>query len=335
MITISICDTAIQSACAYYRGLGVFSKLRLIAPGIHAENMVSVSWDKLANTDILFVLRPVENSSIKVMEWAKDFNIPVWIDFDDCLHEIMPDNPAYDYFHDDHRLENMIKSLSFADMITVSTKFLSEYYQKYMDKKIIVIPNAHNDYHYPFKKIENTVDFISWRGSTTHRQDLLSCAKGMFAIAEKYPQWAWSFVGNDIWFITDKIKNHFNQKEVDIINYYKYISDLHSAIHIVPLRDNLFNRSKSNISWIEGTYSGSAVIAPSFAEFEYPGILRYTQSEESFSYCLEKLINSKAERQKRYLESYDYIKKFLLLSSVNNERINIVEKMLDRKIVRA
>jgi hypothetical protein len=219
----------------------------------------------------------------------------------------------------------MRKSLEIADIVTVSTEFIKNYYSD-INQEIIVIPNAHNDYNYPLQKVTETTDFINWRGSNTHRQDILSCAEEMVQLSRKYPDWAWSFIGNDLWYITDQIARHYNLKETDIISYHKYIKEIAPAIQIVPLVLSDFNRAKSNIAWLEGTYSGAATIAPDLPEFNASGCVNYTDKEGSFTYHLEKLICSKEYRQKKYHESFDHINDNLLLSKINQLRLGIVEK---------
>ena len=336
MIKISICDTAPDGACSYYRSIGPLSKLRHIRPDIQVEYLQNVSWSVLTHTDILYMERPVEENHIHSMEMAKEMGIKTWIDFDDCLHEIPPDNPGYNYFK--LKAPVMEQALDLADVITVSTPFLKEYYQtrnfsndpmKRVVRNIHIVENAHNDYNYPFTPVIETVDFINWRGSATHRQDLLSCVKAIHETADKFPAWAWTFIGNDIWYITDRIKNKFVLAETDIVNYNKFIKELKPAIQIVPLLDSPFTRSKSNIAWMEGTWAGAATLAPNLPEFEHPGVINYkAEDNDNFGYYLEKLIKSASFRKENYEKSFEHIKDNLLLSQINKKRIELLEGLL-------
>jgi hypothetical protein len=220
-------------------------------------------------------------------------------------------------------LKNIEECIKFSDIVTVSTQAMKDYYSKF-NPNIIVINNAHNDYQYPFKEVTETVNSINWRGSNTHREDIRSVKEKIFSLAKTYPEWAWTFMGSDLWYITEGIKTFFSFKECDIIDYFKFIRELKSAIQINPLLDNIFNRGKSNISWLEATYAGSVSIVPDFPEFDKPGTIRY-KDIDNFSYLLEKVIKSKDFRHSNYLQSYEYIWDNLLLSQINKKRLEIIE----------
>lgn len=328
MIKIKICDVAPRSGCAYYRGLGVFNKLRYLDPEIQIEYTEVVSWTALSDADILFLMRPCEPSYSEAMEIAQSYNIPVWIDFDDCLHEVPPDNPSHEYHKQKHLLENIEYCIKYADVVTFSTQTLKDYYSKIRTNSI-VIENAFNNYNYTLKKTFNDTKIISWRGTNTHRKDLLTQKDGMINISKKYPDWQWVIMGCTPWYVTDYIKNVAIQENIDIIKYNRFIINLQPGIHLTPLVDSTFNRSKSNISWIESTSVGACNLAPKIPEFEKPGIINY-KSEENFEYLFEKLIKSKKFREDSFKESSDYIEKNLLLSIVNKKRLEIIRGLVKK-----
>lgn len=336
MINIKICDTAPQGACSYYRGIGVFSKLKYLSDKIHVSMLPSVAWPYLVDTDILFYARPFDDSAIEILKMAKNFGVTTWIDYDDCMHSLLDDNPHKKILKKQNTLNNIEQAIKLADIVTVSTEQILNFYS-YLNKTIIIIPNAWNDYNYPFKKIEQQKKLIQWRGSQTHRQDLLSCAKDIFDIAEKYSEWAWSFFGNDVWYMTDKIKNVFQMDEKDIIEYNRYLSNVHPAVWMVPLVSNDFNACKSNLAWIEATYAGAACLAPDIeyhdvkAQFDRPGVALYnTQNPESFKYQFEKLLNNESYRKDCYEQSFKYITEHLLLSHVNEKRLSIIGELTNK-----
>ena len=324
MIKIKVCDVAPKGACSYYRGLGVLSKLYKIRPDISVEYIDSMSWNKLIDCDILYLVRPVENNYIESMTAAKNFGVKVWIDFDDCLPEITADNPAYDYFTQEHIVKNMEYAIKNADIVTVSTDHIKQYF-KNLNPDIIVIENAFNDYNYKLEKKEVSAKRISWRGSATHRNDLLSCKADMIRISKTFPEWDWVFIGGDPWYIADEIEQSTSVAELEIIKYNKFLSDITPAIHIVPLVNTPFNQSKSNIAWLEATSAGACCIAPNLPEFDKPGVINYSNN---FGYVFEKAINSRSFRKENYEKSLQYIRDNLLLSQINQKRIKIIEEII-------
>lgn len=324
---ISICEAAPQGACSYYRSIGPLTKLRHINPKIQTQILSTVTWNNLFDTDILFLARPDSQAFIEMAEIAKNLNIPVWVDWDDNIFKIPPYNPAYKHYKKKSTIKAIETCIELADTVTVSTQNLKEFYLTY-NKNIVIIENAFNDYNYAFEKVSNQFNSIFWRGSNTHRQDLLSVAQQIFGLSKKYKEWTWVFVGGDPWYITDNIKNIFILNEIDVITYNKFLKDNKSAITQVPLLVNEFNESKSNIAWIEGTSAGSAVIAPELPEFQKPGIINYAEKNGSYEYYMEKLIKSKEYRIKNYSKSFDYISENLMLSTINQKRIRVMENLL-------
>jgi hypothetical protein len=327
MIKIKVCDLAPRGACSYYRGIGPLSKLRHLRPDIQVEYLEAVSWATLSDCDILFLMRPVENTYIETLELAKSFGVPVWVDFDDILHEIPKDNPGYEYFTKKSILENLEYAIKSADIVSFSTIELYDYY-KFLKPDAVIIPNAFNNYNYKLAEKPAENKYISWRGSNTHRKDLLSQKEGMVNISVKFSDWQFAFIGGDpLWYMTEDVKNSSGIAEMEISRFNRFLINLSPAIHIVPLVDSIFNRGKSNISYLEGTSVGAACLCPSLPEFEVPGAVNYT---DNFEYLLEKLIKSKSFRAENWEKSLTYIKENLMLSEINQLRLNLIEKVLNK-----
>ena len=330
---IKICDLSPERACSFYRGYGAFKKLEELDSSIHVELITGkfkdISWVTFYDCDILIFLRPIHAEHIEVIRKAQDFNVPVWVDFDDNLHELPADNPfkigleirnSYEIMKD-----CVATAIKYADIVTVSTNSLKEYYL-YLNPNIVVIENAFNDYKYKLELKQNENEIITWRGSITHESDLKSCKEDMINVAHRNNNWEWVFIGDNIYYITEHIQNSKSTyPEMGLIEYNKYIHTLSPSIHLVPLVDNIFNTGKSNCSWIEGTYAGAACICPELPEFIKPGIINY---KDNFMYLLNKLVNNKSFRKESYKESFYYIKENLLLSKINKKRLEIVKRTI-------
>ena len=322
MITIKICDVAPRGACSYYRSIGPLSKLSKINPEIKVEYVDAISWMVLSDADILFLARPVEQNYIDAIELAQSFGLKVWIDFDDALGILPTDNPGHKYFTQDYIQKNISLAIHRADIVTVSTESIKSIYAE-INPNIHVVENAFNDYNYPFVKRENKSSYISWRGSNTHRNDLLSVENDIARISFDFEHWHFVFIGGDPWYICPK-KNGTMIEDLEIVKYNRFLYNLQPDIHICPLLVSDFNACKSNISWIESTWAGAACLAPPLPEFSKPGVINYT---DNFGYLLEKLIKSREFRQTHYLQSFEYIHDNLLLSKINQKRIEIIEEV--------
>jgi len=154
---------------------------------------------------------------------------------------------------------------------------------------------------------------------------LLPYSNQIWNVANK-SKWNWEFIGNDLWYITDNIKRKNILPEMNLPLYFKTIKNINPAIYIVPLEFNNFNRSKSNCGWLEMTYAGAVTLAPNMPEWIRPGIVNYDNPEE-FQDKLELLMSDVGLRKRNYEKSYEYIKENLLLSIVNKQRKQILNKI--------
>jgi hypothetical protein len=148
----------------------------------------------------------------------------------------------------------------------------------------------------------------------------------MEEIAENFPDWQWYFIGGgDIINCLKKIKNKHQQNEIDIIQYYKYFHAIKPAVHLVPLKNNKFNESKSNIAWIESTMVGAVCLCPDLPEWQLDGMIIFDDMFKSFSNLIEN-----EDLKYQWQASYNYIKNNLLLSVVNKQREEIIREIIKK-----
>ena len=313
---IKIVSSVPHGACSFYRSHGVFYKLA------ETIGVSDIGWKTLIDADILFFERPDTAAFFEAGKIANDMNIKLWVDYDDNLLCLPSTNPHNEFYNNRNTQKNIIKNLEIADIITVATNALAEEFD-FLDKKIEIIPNAHNDYIFPFEYNYSDKNIIIWRGSATHRGDLLRYSKQIWDIAAKYNKWNWEFIGRELWYITDNIKRKNILPELNLPVYFKTIKRINPAIYIVPLDFNTFNFSKSNCGWLEMTYAGAVTLAPNMPEWKRPGIINYDNPDD-FQDKLDLVIKHEDLRRENYDLSYNYIKENLLLSVVNKKREKII-----------
>jgi len=326
MIKIKVGVQYPHGACSYYRSMGPFSKLHKLNSKIDVQKIDEIEWHAIADTDILYLERPAGPEFLAACRIAKDFNVKLWVDYDDNLFDIPEYNPCHDTFNLDVK-KIIAQCVQLADIVTVATPELKNVYSNYNDN-VVVIENAFNDYNFILPDEPSREEALLWRGSQTHRQDLLGVAEQVFKLAKEYPEWGWCFVGNDLWYMTDGIDKHYNQKELPVLKYFKFIKNTNPAIQFVPLQFNRFNVGKSNIAWIEGTYAGATCIGPDLPEWKRPGLIRYRDAKE-FYVNLDSLIKDGRKRKDNFELSKYYIMDNLYLSKINLKRITVIERLLD------
>jgi glycosyltransferase involved in cell wall biosynthesis len=116
---------------------------------------------------------------------------------------------------------------------------------------------------------------------------------------------------------------------VDIMSYPSMMKGWDIDIGIAPLRDNQFNRAKSNLRWLE--YSSMKV--PTVASYVRPfsesitedGILCRTRQD--WHAQLKRLIEDKNERERIGLAAYEKVKTDFNMEKVTKQYRSILEEI--------
>lgn len=310
-----------------YRGSGVLSQLRHIDPDIEVVFCdLKPDWGLIQSLDLVYLMKTSTPDAIRIMDMAHQCGKPVWYDCDDDLFNVPLDNQAYAYYHNlapgcPWVSANVRKLLAEADAVTVSTENLKKEFETY-SQKITVIPNALNDYmlrgigeNVPRQKI------ITWRGGVTHQKDLDIFHDCLGNLIKALPEWRFVFMGFSPWKLIEAApKQVFTAHRIE---YYDYMADfkaLGSSIHIVPLSENKFNASKSNIAALEAIYAGSTPVVPDWPEWDMESAKRYKTVNQFFDQVFSLAMADALE--KPVIRDFER-----LLSEVNELRVHIVKDL--------
>ena len=270
--------------------------------------------------DVVIIFRPSSQYHLSLIKLAQDLNKKVIIDWDDqplCLPET---NPMYEHYETEK--QTTISCLSFANEIWVSTQAIKDAFLIY-NQNIHVILNAHNDYVYKVadKKPFGIEKKVMWRGGASHTGDIYQpgICEWIVRLINKNKDCDFYWLGQKFEWIEYRVKygNFYHHPGASTIQFYKLMHEINAQKFFYPLTDSPFNRAKSNCSWIESTYSGSAYFGQTnLHEFNKPGIFPLSDLPKmidgQYRYVLEKAHN----------ESWNYIKENLLLSKINRDREN-------------
>lgn len=323
-INIKCVITHPHGTCSFYRSMGPLSKIK----GVTSEVIEKGNWLSLTNADIVYFERPWSDAHKEGIQYATAFNIPTWLDFDDDLFSIPSWNPSYKVYEPEKIKENIKEICKLASVITVTTEQLKTVYGQY-NKNVIVVPNALNDYNFPWRCDNwNETNIFHWRGSKTHRGDLMRYRDEILDLYKTTPNHKWSWFGEEHWMITEEMKasEMIINSETEIVRYFVNTHNIKPSYAIVPLEDNVFNRGKSNIAWLEATWAGAITFAPDWEVWNQPGIINF--KEGTFKESVRRVITDPKLCRKLWNESKDFIKENLLLSIVNQKRIDIVKDLL-------
>lgn len=338
MINVAYVCGCAYDATSLYRMVGPIQELSSRLEGeVKFTELKEISWHILGFYDIFFMQRPYEKTHVDVITEAKRIGLPVWLDYDDDLLSVPSDNPAYDTYSKPEVRKSFLQCISMADIVTVSTQTLADSIEAHRPilknfPKIIVIPNAFNNYLFELKQNQHPREkIIMWRGSNTHVADIMSVKDDIKNIHKDFPEYSWLFMGQVPWMLRDVInkKNIIHIPSQNPIAYMGLLENIAPEVAIVPLVDSPFNRAKSNIAWQEAAVAGAVTVAPDFPEFDKMGIYKYRKDYSFYNAVKDILESDQMYRDFAVSDSREEIKRNLLLSNVNKQRVDVIKELYE------
>lgn len=315
---------------AWWRLLSPFGVLREQSGGQFEYDVYSqVDHIEISKCDLLYMQRPVRAVDITMMNQAKSLGIPVVIDYDDDYTNVPANNmTAKMYMQPD--VQNNIRTLmTQANVITVSTVELKNKW-KHINKNIAVVPNGFDD-RMVLKRGAERLPYrrVLWRGSASHNEDLLKYGDAVVKAANEGAPAIWTFVGHSVFHIHSRMPLA-SVEEYDwrgVVEWFNLLGELRPQILIVPLVDTPFNRQKSNISILEGAWTGAAVLAPDWDDWRAPGVTNYKTPKEFAAKLIELLAKSDSELTTLANETWDAVRQRLLVSRSNKLRMMLFNEL--------
>lgn len=250
------------------------SHLRIIGPTYHADSGVraleGVRWEQPPTlftpdeADVVLIQRDFprhEDLYAEVIEWARSTGRPVLYELDDLLVELPEEHPER-YYYDDSRAA-MLTAMKDADGVIVSTQPLAEYARRY-NQNVWVLPNYLDERiwsvktHSPVKKTNTVV--IGYMGGVTktHIPDLELVLPVLVRLLKRYKGKLklrfWGMIHPDLQ--NNPLVEYQSEKFPNYLEFARYFSSQYCDLFIAPLRNSLFNRSKSAIKYLEYSASG-------------------------------------------------------------------------------
>ena len=316
-----------QDSTSFYRAAGVVRNLRQNFKGLNVniidESQVRMTWADLLRFDCILFQRPFKHWAVGMIQMAKRLKIPVWVDYDDNLLSVPREIPKiYDIYSDSNTQEAIKGCLALADVVTVSTDRLKKEFIQF-NKNTIVVKNAIDLDIMGGRSQKDRAQIMGWRGSSTHSSDLI-LFNNEISKAFTASDWNWCFMGYDNIFLGGE-RYHY-VKPSDPFIYFNTLQQLNLSCLHVPLIDNLFNRCKSNIAAIEGTWAGAVCIVPDWQEWDIPGTLKY-KTLDGYYKALTSVMSGEIDIQENNSLAWEYISDELSLEKQNRKRIDILNNL--------
>lgn len=196
---------------------------------------------------------------------------PIFMEIDDYIFNLPGYNIASENFKPDGNLEWITrKQMEVSDGLIVSTPALKEMYKSF-NKNIFVVPNGLDLKQWakvkiPPKKTDKIR--IGFAGSQNHVGDIRLIKSVITNILDKYPNVEFYFWGACPEFFQGKKNIILDEEWVPVDRFPQKLADCRFDIALAPLKDNNFNRAKSNLRILENSILGVPVVASPLDDYK-------------------------------------------------------------------
>ncbi len=300
-------------------------------------------FELLQEADIVFMPRACSEKMLSLIINLKNHkSVPkkIIIDHDDNMFNLNPLSPHYmdmgvedvtvrvdgkdvqiwkdgtcefDIDRNKKKTEFAKECLRQADALTTTTQELADFYSEY-NSNTYVLPNLLNfDHWIPKKFVNDGFTRLTWHGGSSHYHDLVEVAPLIKNLLKKHKKLKLEICGQEFKGLFRDVKQgqHFHHHWVHTYAHPYKQALIDSDVAIIPLRDDLFNRCKSAIKWIE--YSALKVPCvmkniPPYSNVVEHGVtgMLYNTLEEAETF-LEYLITHPMERGKMGKNAYNEV----------------------------
>lgn len=188
----------------------------------------------------------------KCQAQAENPNFKLYVDIDDDVFNIPKSSKVVQKFWTPEAKIIFKFFIENVDGLIVSTENLAKKYKKY-NPNVHVIPNKIIGSQWDRKAIKDGIR-IGWTFSMSHVEDIPVIREALQVIKKKYPDVILETTEGLIGGVTQPIKG------CAFTEFHKMLPATGWDIAIAPLKDNAFNKGKSNIKWLESTMSNMAFV---------------------------------------------------------------------------
>lgn len=281
------------SGCGFWRMIWPEHTLNAYQKAIIHGSTVMVSDEKYyTNVKTVRIQRQATPHQLKFVKYLKqlgeklDFKVAYEID-DIVFYEDIPEyNKFRGAFADKSIKHATTEMMQMSDEITVTCEYMKQYYMdKTGNKNITVIPNYPPKYwldQYDEKMVEQNFSKrkkkprVLYAGSGAHfdvdnqvnqQDDFGHVVETVKKTVNKYQ---WIFIGAFPMKLRDLVRQGKIEYHpwVNLYDYPRLVQKVRANVMVAPLTDNIFNRAKSDLKFIEGCAFGAPAICQDLCTYE-------------------------------------------------------------------
>lgn len=296
----------------------------------------TTDWLKVTQTYDIIYLNYINNpwGFAAMGAMARKNGVKLVMDVDDSIWNLKSDNPAHAvYKKGSEGLHNFTSIVNEVDLLTVTHPYLKHVVMNNSKKRaheIVTIDNMVDldvyNFRPPFKDTGQIK--LVHHGSTTHFKDLLEpeFVKGIDKIMSEYPNVTLQFVGAFIPYFRQRwgarYQNSYGHQDIYEWIKGKYREYMNEAdIMITPLTDDVYNRSKSRIKFLENSAAAKPGVYQDIRQYSEcitngeNGYLARTHQE--WYKALKELIDDPKKRQEVGQKAFDSIQEHTIQKNIH------------------
>lgn len=256
------------------RSFEIYSNIDFLNNEIKSE---AINFKELFLCDVIIFIRPQKEATLLLLKLLRSLGKVIICVMDDLLAEIDPKNPVH-FFKSFAQFN--LQSIREAHLVLVTTSFLKEKLRSvneniklnpnYIDSSDFVLPNIEQKN----QRGENERVRVLFSGSSATLENIENFLPLLKNIHDKHSNLEYVFFGGDQK-IYPMLKGIFKERVefIQSISFDKYPSKLKSLkidFALLLLKDNIFNRAKSNCKYLEMSALGMPVVVRGFNDSASP-----------------------------------------------------------------
>ncbi len=281
----------------------------------------------VANAMALGVMRCIQNnykSKLYLME-TDDFVLST-PEYHSAIRDFRPGSEFESIF---------IEQMRFSDSMIVTTPGLKERCLPF-NKNIDIVPNSIDFKDWENLEIPKHDDIrIGWVGGASHNGNLELIKNVIFRILEEEKNVHFHCIHGIPQFFRDVKGIVLDEHYAAINNYPQFVASHGFDIGVAPLVDNAFNRSKSNLKWLEYSAMKIPTIASNVGNYketlEHGKTGFLAETEEDWYKYLKLLIKDERMRKQIGFNAYMAVKSRFNIKKTAKEYVKLLRRLYDKR----